>query len=159
MIVSCKMNDIDPHAWLADVLDRIAAHPAHRIDELLPWNWKMSREESSTASRRLNMQRNKVHAVTVIAAVAKQLGVDEDLLHKMSVGLEPEDGVIWVYGINEDAIKAFTEDGIEELKKPSRDVPPGPRPVHVAIFACGPRRMATSRDQLCRICLKARSAA
>ena len=66
--------------------------------------------------RRLNMQRNKVHAVTVIAAVAKQLGVDEDLLHKMSVGLEPEDGVIWVYGINEDAIKAFTEDGIEELK-------------------------------------------
>jgi hypothetical protein len=66
--------------------------------------------------RRLNMQRNKVYAVTVIAAVAKQLGVDEDLLHEMSVGLEPEDGVIWVYGINEDAIKAFTEDGIEELK-------------------------------------------
>ena len=50
LIVSCKMNDIDPHAWLADVLDRIAAHPAHRIDELLPWNWKMSREESSTAA-------------------------------------------------------------------------------------------------------------
>ncbi len=66
--------------------------------------------------RRLNMQRNKVYAVTVIAAVAEQLGVDEDLLHEISVGLEPEDGVIWVYGIGDDAIKAFTEDGVEELK-------------------------------------------
>jgi hypothetical protein len=62
------------------------------------------------------MQRNKVYAVTVIAAVAEQLGVDEDLLHEISVGLEPEDGVIWVYGIGDDAIKAFTEDGVEELK-------------------------------------------
>ena len=62
------------------------------------------------------MQRNKVHAVTVIAAVAQELGVDEDLLHEISVGLDTEDGVIWVYGIGEDAIIAFTEDGVEELK-------------------------------------------
>jgi len=40
LIVSAKMNGIDPQAWLADVLARIAAHPAHRLDELLPWNWK-----------------------------------------------------------------------------------------------------------------------
>lgn len=40
LIVSCKMNDVDPQVWLADVLARIAAHPAHRIDELLPWSWK-----------------------------------------------------------------------------------------------------------------------
>jgi hypothetical protein len=66
--------------------------------------------------RRLNMQRNKVYAVTVIAAVAEQLGIDEDLLHEMSVGLEPEDGVIWVYGIGEDAIMAFTNEGVDELK-------------------------------------------
>jgi transposase len=33
------MNGIDPQAWLADVLDRIANHPAHRLDELMPWNW------------------------------------------------------------------------------------------------------------------------
>jgi transposase len=33
------MNDVDPQAWLADVLSRIAAYPAHRLDELLPWNW------------------------------------------------------------------------------------------------------------------------
>ena len=39
LIVSAKMNDIDPQAWLADVLARIAGHPASRLDELLPWNW------------------------------------------------------------------------------------------------------------------------
>jgi len=66
--------------------------------------------------RRLNMQRNKVHAVTVIAAVAQEIGVDQDLLHEISIGLDTEDGVIWVYGIGEDAIMAFTEDGVEELK-------------------------------------------
>lgn len=40
LIVTAKMNDVDPQAWLADVLARIASHPAHRLDELLPWNWK-----------------------------------------------------------------------------------------------------------------------
>ena len=40
LIVSAKMNGVDPRAWLADVLARIAGHPAHRLDELLPWNWR-----------------------------------------------------------------------------------------------------------------------
>jgi transposase len=40
LIVTAKMNRIDPQAWLTDVLSRIAAHPAHRLNELLPWNWK-----------------------------------------------------------------------------------------------------------------------
>ena len=40
LIISCKMNGVDPQAWLADVLSRIAGHPAHRLDELTPWNWK-----------------------------------------------------------------------------------------------------------------------
>jgi transposase len=40
LIVTAKMNDVDPQAWLADVLSRIASHPAHRLDELLPWNWE-----------------------------------------------------------------------------------------------------------------------
>ena len=39
LIITAKMNGVDPQAWLADVLARIATHPAHRIDELLPWNW------------------------------------------------------------------------------------------------------------------------
>jgi transposase len=34
------MNDVDPQAWLTDVLSRIAGHPVHRLDELLPWNWR-----------------------------------------------------------------------------------------------------------------------
>jgi len=62
------------------------------------------------------MQRNKVYAVTVIAAVAQELGVDEDLLHDISIGMEPEDGVIRVYGLGEDSITAFTRDGVEALK-------------------------------------------
>jgi transposase len=40
LIVTAKMNDIDPQAWLADVLRRINDHPASRLDELLPWNWQ-----------------------------------------------------------------------------------------------------------------------
>ncbi len=40
LIVSAKMNDVDPRAWLADVLSRIAMYPAHRLSELLPWNWR-----------------------------------------------------------------------------------------------------------------------
>jgi len=40
LIVTCKMNSVDPQAWLADVLSRIAGHPVHRLDELLPWNWR-----------------------------------------------------------------------------------------------------------------------
>ncbi len=39
LIVTAKLNDVDPQAWLADVLGRIASHPAQRLTELLPWNW------------------------------------------------------------------------------------------------------------------------
>jgi hypothetical protein len=42
LIVTCRMNRVDPQAWLADVLQRIADHPVARLDELLPWNWKAS---------------------------------------------------------------------------------------------------------------------
>lgn len=42
LIVTAKLNNVDPQAWLKDVLARIAAHPAHRIAELLPWNWQAS---------------------------------------------------------------------------------------------------------------------
>lgn len=39
LIMTAKLNGIDPHAWLADVLARIADHPAARLSELLPWHW------------------------------------------------------------------------------------------------------------------------
>jgi hypothetical protein len=40
LIITAKLNDVDPRAWLTDVLSRIASHPMHRLDELLPWNWQ-----------------------------------------------------------------------------------------------------------------------
>src|SRR3954468_8639179 len=39
IIETCRMNGINPQAYLADVLARIADHPIHRINELLPWRW------------------------------------------------------------------------------------------------------------------------
>jgi len=40
LIETAKLNGIDPQAWLADVLARLPDHPAKRIAELLPWNWR-----------------------------------------------------------------------------------------------------------------------
>lgn len=40
LIVTAKMNDVDPQAWSADVLARIAELPQGHLAELLPWNWK-----------------------------------------------------------------------------------------------------------------------
>ena len=40
LIATAKLNDIDPQAWLADVLTRLPDHPARRIGELSPWAWR-----------------------------------------------------------------------------------------------------------------------
>ena len=40
LITTAKLNDVDPRAWLADVLARINDHQVARLHELLPWNWK-----------------------------------------------------------------------------------------------------------------------
>jgi len=42
LIETAKLNNVDPRAWLADVLARLPDHPAKRIGDLLPWNWKVS---------------------------------------------------------------------------------------------------------------------
>jgi transposase len=49
LIITAKMNDVDPQAWLAEILARIAGHSVHRIDELLPWNWRSSAPASRAA--------------------------------------------------------------------------------------------------------------
>jgi hypothetical protein len=50
IIVTAKMNNVDPQAWLADVLARIAEHPVHRLDELLPWNWQKKTDAEKAAA-------------------------------------------------------------------------------------------------------------
>ena len=45
MIVTAKMNDIDPQAWLADVLARLPNTTASHVPDLLPWNWQQSEHQ------------------------------------------------------------------------------------------------------------------
>jgi transposase len=49
LIATAKLNDINPQAWLADVLARIADHPASRLPELLPWHWKANQHQVAAA--------------------------------------------------------------------------------------------------------------
>jgi hypothetical protein len=49
LIATAKLNDINPQAWLADVLARIADHPASRLHELLPWHWKATQDQPAAA--------------------------------------------------------------------------------------------------------------
>jgi transposase len=49
LVITAKLNDVDPRAWLADVLARIADHPASRLHELLPWNWRTGGGETKGA--------------------------------------------------------------------------------------------------------------
>ena len=50
LIVTAKINDVDPQAGLADVLARIADHSSQRLDELLPWNWKQAQAADTLAA-------------------------------------------------------------------------------------------------------------
>ena len=55
--------------------------------------------------------------VFTIGYVANLLGEDEDWLHDLSTDMLPEDGCLWVYGLGEDGVPAFTKDGIENLRQ------------------------------------------
>lgn len=56
MIQTARLDDVDPQAWLADVLARIAEHPYRQLDQLLPWNWAVPTQgpviQSLSASRK-----------------------------------------------------------------------------------------------------------
>jgi len=58
-----------------------------------------------------------ISAVFTISYVANLLGEDEDWLRDLSIGMEPEDGSLWVYGIGEDGVPAFTRGGIDNLRE------------------------------------------
>ena len=49
LIETAKLNDIDPQAWLADILARLPDHPAKRIADLLPWNWRPQNRAAEAA--------------------------------------------------------------------------------------------------------------
>jgi transposase len=53
LIATCKLNDVDPRAWLADVLARLPDHPAHRVSELMPWAWKTWQQAAASATTTL----------------------------------------------------------------------------------------------------------
>jgi hypothetical protein len=61
------------------------------------------------------MHVNKVYRVSTINRVAQDLGEDEDWLSDVASEMDAEDGRIWVYGVGEDALMAFTDFGIETL--------------------------------------------
>lgn len=61
------------------------------------------------------MHVNKVYRVTTINRVAQDLGEDEDWLSDVASEMDAEDGRLWVYGVGEDGVMAFTDFGIETL--------------------------------------------
>jgi hypothetical protein len=71
-----------------------------------------------------------ISAVFTIGYVANLLGEDEDWLHDLSIDMFAEDGCLWVYGVGEDGVPAFTQDGIDNLrqiiadKRPAGTAPP-----------------------------------
>ena len=76
-----------------------------------------------------------IASVFTIGYVANPLGEDEDWLHELSTDMFPEDGCLRVYGVGEDGVTAFTEDGIENFRQIIVDertagrAPPSVKPV------------------------------
>ena len=49
LIMTAKLNDVDPMVWLSDVLARIANTPQSRLSDPLPWEWKVSNRQAAPA--------------------------------------------------------------------------------------------------------------
>jgi hypothetical protein len=49
LIETARFNEVDPEAWLADIIARIADHPISRLDELLPWKWERAAPQAIAA--------------------------------------------------------------------------------------------------------------
>ena len=75
-----------------------------------------------------------ISAVFTMGYVANLLGEDEDWLFDLSTDMFSEDGCLWVYGVGEEGVPAFTQDGIENLRQIITDAraegkaPPKARP-------------------------------
>ena len=58
-----------------------------------------------------------ISAVFTIGYVATLLGEDENWIFDLSISMCPEDGCLWVHGVGENGVPAFTRDGIENLRQ------------------------------------------
>ena len=77
------------------------------------------------------MHVNKVSQVRTKDLVAKDLGEDVDFLLDVALEMEPEDGVIWIYGLDDESVMAFTDFGVDsllELIKIHRETTPRQEP-------------------------------
>lgn len=84
----------------------------------------------------MTTQLNKKSSVKTIDRVAVELGEDVDWLFEVAIEMEPEDGVIWVFSLDDKyGVMAFTPYGIQCLRDLIRE--PGDPDF------CGPRRMLT----------------
>jgi hypothetical protein len=75
------------------------------------------------------MHVNKVYRVRTIDRIAKDLGKNVDFLFDVAIEMESEDGLIWVHGLDDDSVMAFTDEGVDslvELIKIHREMPPRP---------------------------------
>jgi hypothetical protein len=61
------------------------------------------------------MHANKVSNIKTVDLVAKELGEDVDTLQDVALEMEPEDGLIWVHGLDDEGVVAFTDFGVESL--------------------------------------------
>jgi len=61
------------------------------------------------------MHVNKVSHVKTVDRVEKELGEDAVWLHEVALDMDVEDGVIWVYDLDDDGVLAFTDFGVETL--------------------------------------------
>ena len=77
-----------------------------------------------------------IASVFTIGYIANLLGGDEDWLHELSIDMFPEDGRLWIYGVGEDGVPAFTQDGVENLRqviadaRAERKAPPPAQPTN-----------------------------
>ena len=96
LIVTAKMNDVDPQAWLADVLARIADIPCKSSTSCCPGIGVCS---GSRSIRQLDHGRDKLRLH--YHPCRKNTREDEDWLHEICNEMDPEDGRLTVLGPGE----------------------------------------------------------
>ena len=61
------------------------------------------------------MHVNKVSHIRTIDLVAKDIGESVDFIRDVALEMEPEDGVIWIHGLDDESVMAFTDFGVDSL--------------------------------------------